>query len=77
MTLEGFKKLNGLTELTFKKSKKTGRQVCMNSPVPLIITKHKDFDATKDLFVTKVTLESGEEVYVVCNQLGWDEGVTL
>jgi hypothetical protein len=78
LTLKGFKEIHGISEIKFKKSSRTNRLVAMDLKVNLIVTSNPSFDITKELFVTFATSQSGEPIFVICNQSSWsDSNVVL
>jgi hypothetical protein len=74
ITLEQFKKANGLGEIDFLKSPTTGREVADLQGISLIIS--LKCDVKKPLYVTDAINKNGEPILVICNS-GWLKGVTL
>lgn len=74
VTLKTFMKVNSLTEINFKKSLKTGREVADLDGISLI--KSHKFDKSKEAYVTSCTTKDGEPILVICNQ-GWGQGETI
>lgn len=63
MLLETFKALHGLKEIVLKKGK--GRAFAVNTTIPVIASDKCDFN--KELHIVPCTANTGEEVWVICN----------
>jgi len=78
MLLEAFKMIHGISEIKWKRSKKTQRLVAKNTSLPIVMS--KNCDPKKELYIVETHkkdettgLYTGELVYSVCNQNGWED----